>query len=825
MNETAPAFVNTSTAEHSLIPMEFILFIQFIKAEMFRNYLKIAWRNLWKNKVFSLLNISGLAVGMAVAMIIALWAINEFSYDRFLPNSERIYQLQRNVKIDNELKTVPYLSIILSDVLRKEVPEIKYVTETTNPDEKGLKAGDKKLQQKGTYVGSDFLKMFQYPLLKGNAANALKDAYSIVLSESTAKALFGDADPMGKQVRLDNENDLTVTGILKDVPENATIRFNFLIPTSYLIQTSEGFRNPTDPWMANGPFIYVELQKNADEAVVARKIKNIIMEKSASNARLHPELIMHPLKKWHLYSEFKNGKSVGGYISYVYMFGTIGLLVLLIACINFMNLSTARSVKRAKEVGVRKAIGSYRSQLIVQFLSESVLLAFISFCFSLLIVGLSLPFFNALTGTTIHIPFASPLFWCIVILYLLLTGLLAGSRPAFYLSAFNPVQVLKGTIQSKRSAGNGRKVLVVVQFSCSVALIISTFIIYQQIQHVKNRPVGYDFNRLLMTRTSDDLYKNYVALKNELLKTGMVESVAKSSSPLDGINHYPIIENWPGKKESDMPINTGNMAVSDNYFETVGMKIKMGRNFLSSDTACIIVNETAIKEMGLKEPLNQVITVYHNEVWRIVGVVENSILESPYTPVVSTLFKKAPEGSDYGFIFYRIKPTVKTEEAIAVLEKIFNKYNPTFPYSFTFVDEDYNQKFKLEMLVGKLASILSGLAIFISCLGLFGLAAYTAEQRTKEIGVRKVLGASVIQLWMLLCKDFIVLVLISSIIASPLAFYFLQGWLQNYEYHISIAPWVFVVGAFIGLIITMITISFQAIKAAIANPVKNLRTE
>ena len=791
---------------------------------MLKNYFKIAFRNLAKNKVFSLLNISGLAVGMAVALIIALWAKNEFSYDTFLPDHERIYQLERNLLIDHELKTVPYLPLILSDVLDKEIPEIKYVTVNYSQGSNGLKAGDKKIESFGTFVGKDFLKMFQYPLLSGNAATVLKETYSIVLTASTAKALFGNADPMGKQVRLNNRDNLTVTGVMKDIPENSTMQFNYLIPVDYLVQSFPWIKNPLDPWFSNSPFIYIQLDEHANEAEVAKKIKNIIQEKSVASRPYHPELFMHPLKKWHLYSEFKNGKSVGGYISYVYMFVTIGLLVLIIACINFMNLSTARSVKRAKEVGVRKSIGSHRSQLIVQFLTESILICLISFCFSLLLVQLSLPFFNTLTGTTIHIPFESPVFWLAVISYVLLTGLLAGSRPAFYLSAFHPATVLKGTIQSKRSAGLGRKALIIMQFSCSLALIISTFIIYQQIQYVKNRPVGYNSDRLIMTEASDDLNKNYNVLKNALLNTGMVENVALASSPLNGIRAYPMIENWPGKQESEMPINTGLIAVSDNYFETVGMKLKTGRNFLSSDTACAVVNESAIKEMGLKEPLNQIITLYGNQHWRIVGVVENSIMESPFTQVVSTVFAKAQDG-DYGTVFYRVKTSVKMENALSSFEKIFDTYNPTFPYSYSFVDDAYNEKFKLEMLIGKLSIVMAALAIFISCLGLFGLAAYTAEQRTKEIGVRKILGASVIQLWMLLCKEFIVLILISCMIASPLAFYFLQGWLQNYDYHISIAPWVFVMSAIIGVLITLTTISFQAIKAAIGNPVKNLRTE
>lgn len=793
---------------------------------MFKNYLKIAFRNLWKSKVYSLINICGLAVGMGVALIIGLWVMNEFSFDRFLPDHEKIYQIERNVTVNNEKRTVPYLPLVLSDVLRAEIPEMEYVVETDLTTNNGLKAGEKKIERAGTFVAGDFLKIFQYPLLKGDMNSALKNAYSIVLTESTAKALFGEEEPMNKEVRINNAHNLTVTGILKDIPLNSSLQFNYLVPMAYLDQTDAGAKYSRVVWRANGFHIYVKLKNGADPERVNAKITNIISDKSIDNRRFHPELLLHPIDKWRLYSEFKGGRSVGGYITYVYMFGSIGLLVLLIACINFMNLSTARSAKRAKEVGVRKAIGSYRQQLIIQFLSESVLLTCISFCVSLLLVQLCLPFFNSLAGVSLLIPFQSGLFWIIILAYVLFTGLLAGSRPAFYLSSFNPATVLKGTIRTPKSAGTSRKILVVVQFTCSIALIISTFIIYQQIQHVKNRPVGFNIQRLLMTSISDDLYKSYDGLKNDMVQTGMIENIARASSPLNRITAYPVIETWPGKLASEDAINTGQIAISETYFETVGMKLSKGRFFLSSDdSTALIVNEAAVREMKLKDPLNQIISTSLGTQGRIVGVVEDAILESPYTPVVSTVFTKGENGTDAGTVFYRLKPTVNTADALNTFSKIFDKYNPTFPYIYSFVDDTYNEKFKLENLVGKLSSILSLLAIFISCLGLFGLAAYTAEQRVKEIGVRKVLGASVMQLWVLLCKDFIVLVLLSCIVASPLSFYFLQNWLQNYDYRISISPGVFIISAVIGLLITLVTISFQAIKAALANPVKSLRTE
>jgi putative ABC transport system permease protein len=794
---------------------------------MIKNYLKIAWRNMLNNKVYSALNIVGLAAGMAVALIIALWVFNQYSYDKFLPNYEQLYQVEINFTDQHEGEhTQQAVSLPIADVLRKEYPEVKYVAESDWMGEHDLLVGNKKLYLSGAAIGSDFLKMFRYPLIKGNVNSVLKDAYSIILTESTAKALFGDADPIDKTVRIDNKHDVKVTGVMKDVPKNSSLQFNYLLPFSYSEQTEDWMKNARTTYYNNSFQMFVQLQPNADYAKLAPKIKNIVYKGGPKMRPAKPVVLFHPLKDWHLYSEFKNGKEVGGFIDYVRMFSIIGILVLLIACINFMNLSTARSEKRAREVGVRKAIGSQRKDLIFQFLTESILITFVAFLLSVLFVQLALPSFNTLTGDLISIPYGNTVFWCIMITYVLATGLLAGSRPAFYLSSFNPVKVLKGSIQVGKAASLPRKILVVLQFTCSIALIISTIIVYQQIQYAKNRPTGYSAARLISTDMSGDLSNNYSALKNDLLQTRMVESVATASSPLTGIYMHTGIEKWPGQGAGELGLNVGGVSVSDNYFKTVGMKLIQGHDFSSnwsSDTSNIIVNEAAVKRMGLKNPINQLIT-YDNVKGqaRIIGVVKDALMESPFTPVEPAVFNHGRGGN---FVIYRLSPTAKTHDAIEKITKIFNTYNPAYPYIYQFVDEEYNHKFNLELLVGKLAGIFAGLAIFISCLGLFGLAANVAEQRTKEIGVRKVLGASVAQVWVLLSKDFILLVLISCFIASPVALYFLSHWLQKYDYRISIGPGVFVLSAIAAIIITLVTISFQAIKAAVANPVKSLRSE
>jgi len=671
-------------------------------------------------------------------------------------------------------------------------------------------------------VGSDFLKMFQYPLVKGNAATVFKDAYSIVLTQSTAKAFFGNEDPINKTIRFDNKHDLKVTGILEDLPGNSSFNFKYLVPFSYFEQTNDYVkRQRTGSFGNNSYSIFVKLKSHSDYAKVYPKIRNIEhTEKDNTNAMLS-YVTLQPVERWHLYSNYVNGKDTAGFLEYVHMFTIIGLLVLLIACINFINLTTARSEKRAKEVGVRKAIGSQRKDLVIQFLSEAFLLTSIALVFAIVLAELAFPAFNALTGNNISIPFNNIYFWLIMISCLFVTALLAGSRPAFYLSSFNPVKVLKGTIQAGRSSLS-RKVLVVMQFSCSIALIISTIIIYQQIQYAKERPSGYNLDRLLSTDMNVDISKNYTALKNELTQKGIADAVTTATSPATGVWWHTDIDQWPGKNAGET-IEMGEIITSQDYFKAVGMTFSAGRDFTSdNDTTSVVFNESAIKKMRIKNPVSQIIT-WGGTQFKIVGVVKDALMNSPFTGADPTMFICYPQPQD--IMMYRLSPNIKTQDAITQLTSIFNKYNPAFPYKYTFADEEYAAKFKLEVLIGKLAGLFAGLAIFISCLGLFGLAAYVAEQRTKEIGIRKVLGASVTQVWLLLSKDFIVLVLISCVIASPVALYFLKNWLQKYDYRISIGASVFIISAMMAILITIITVSFQAIKAAIANPVKSLRTE
>ncbi len=790
---------------------------------MLKNYFKTAWRNLVRTIGYSTLNILGLATGMAVALLIGLWVYNQYSYDKFLPGYQSVYRVQRNFDSNGDTLTFQTTSLKLADALRNQIPEIEYVAESDWISDHGLMVGDKKLYQKGAIAGTDFLKILQYPFVKGDVNSAFKDAYSIVLTQKMAKALFGNEDPMNKMVRFDNADNLKVTGILKDIPGNATVGFNYVAPSTYVYQKNPSVKSDGERSFGNNNLqIFVKLRPGISYAQVAPKIRNIEHTEKGNVNAMNSYVTLQPVERWHLYSNYINGKDTAGFLTYVNMFSIIGLLVLIIACINFINLTTARSEKRAKEVGVRKAIGSQRKDLIIQFLSEAFLLTIIAFAFSLLFVQLALPAFNTLTEAHTSIPYSNGYFWLLMIVSISFTALLAGSRPAFYLSSFNPVKVLKGTMHTGKASSISRKILVVIQFSCSIALIISTVIIYQQVNYAKDRPTGYNLDRLISTNMNDDLDKNYTALKNEMIDKGIVTSVTTASSPATGVWWHTDVDVWPGKNAGET-VEMGNIYVSDDYFKTVGMNIEEGRNFSGVyDSTSVIFNETAIQRLRIKNPVGQKIT-YGEKEFTIVGVVNDALMISPFAAADPTMFYCYP--GTQRVMLYRLSPNIRTQDAITQLTSIFNKYEPAYPYEYSFADADYASKFKLEMLIGKLAGLFAGLAIFISCLGLFGLAAYVAEQRTKEIGIRKVLGASVSQVWMLLSKDFIVLVFLSCVIASPVAYYFLHGWLMNYNYRINIGAGVFVLSALVAIAITIITISFQAIKAALANPVNSLRVE
>ena len=791
---------------------------------MFRNYFLTAWRNLVRNKAYSALNILGLSIGMAVALLIGLWVQYQYSYDRFLPNYKQVYQAHIRFTRNGHKEQMDATPLPLSPAMIRDIPGIRYAAYSDWMDTHGLVVGNNKVYLPGAMAEGDFFKIFPDPVIKGDLNTALKETFSIVLTQSAAKALFGDADPMNKPVRIDNTQDLIVTAVIKDLPANSTLSYKYVVPFAYAASISDWNREAITNWNNNSFQTFVALQPGVTYAQVEPGLKTILDRYVPEGKSSKQEIFLQPMKDWHLYSDFKAGFVSGGFIDYVKLFSLIGILVLLIACVNFMNLSTARSEKRAREVGVRKAVGSQRKDLIIQFLVESFVITIVAAFWAITFTQLALPAFNMLTKSRIELPWGSGPFWLAMMGYILLTGLLAGSRPAFFLSSFQPVKVLKGAIAAGRSGTLPRKILVVLQFTCSIALIISTFLIYQQVQYAKDRPTGYLSDRLVMSDGSDDLDRSFHALTDEMKSSGVVESVTRSSSTIVGLSRWGMVNNWPGKLP-DESLLLAFINIGDDYFKTMDMTLLTGRDFTgnySADTSTLILNEAAVKRMRLKDPVGTVIT-WNLTPHTIIGVVNDALMQSPYSAPMPTIFVYDPNKA-HNFT-YRLSKNVPTSTAIARLSAIFSKYNPSYPYEYHFVDESYAHKFDLEVLVGKLSALFAGLAIFISCLGLFGLAAYTAEQRTREIGIRKVLGANVSQLWMLLSKDFIALVLIGCVVASPLAYYFLHGWLQRYYYRITIGPYVFFVAAAMALLITVVTVSFQAIRAAAANPVKSLRTE
>lgn len=789
---------------------------------MFRNFFKTAWRNLLKNRAYSIINVFGLAAGMTVALLIGLWVFHQYSFNKFLPDHQRLYRVQRNFDSNGDTLTFRSNSLRLADALKADFKdEIEAVAESDWMNFHGLMVGNTKIYQRGAMVGSEFVRMFGFPLLKGNASIALTDPYSIILTESTAKALFGQEDAMNKMVRIDNKHDLKVTGILKDIPSNSTIQFNYLVPFSFKELTSPKGRLDHENFDNNANQIFVKMKAGVPYAQLAPKIRLITHAQKTSNPQ-RSYVTLQPMSRWHLYSNYVNGKDTEGLLEYVRIFTLIGVLVLLIACINFVNLTTARSEKRAREVGVRKAIGSAKKQLITQFLMESFILVTIAFLLSLLLVQIVLPLFNELTEAKLEMPVDSLRFWGMMLGLILITTLVAGARPAFYLSSFQPVKVLKGTLSAGRSHSPLRKGLVVIQFSCSVALIISTIVIYRQIDHARNRPSGFDMSRLIEVDMNNDLKKNYTGFRNELLQSGLVTDITTSTSSATQVNWHTDIDHWPGKMANET-IEMGVIITTPDYFKTMGMEMKEGRDFRNEfDSGSVIFNEAAVAQMRLKDPLNQVIR-WGDGSYVVAGVVKDALMSSPFGSAEPTMFLVDKDASSS--LMFRIAPGVEIRRAIDKVTATFNEYSPAFPFSYHFVDENQAAKFKLELLIGKLAAIFAVLAIFISCLGLFGLAAFMAEQRTREIGIRKVLGASIPQLLVLLSKEYLLLVLISCLIASPLALYFLQGWLKQYSYRIDIGAMVFIWAALLAVLIAVVVVSFQAIKAAMMNPVRSLKSE
>lgn len=804
---------------------------------MLKNYFKTAWRNLIQDKMHSFINIFGLCMGMTVAILISLWMYDEISFDKNFKNYDRLARVVQNVSNNGKVETwfnVPYP---LAEELRRHYgTDFKHIamcvslgSHTITIASAGNNPASKTnriLKSTGCFFEKDMPEMLALDMLRGNR-NALNDPSSVLLSASAAKAYFGDENVIGKFFKIDQLPPVKIAGVYKDFPRNSSFTdLDFIASWDFWYHANNDLKDMTDPWRPNFVSLYAQINDNANFTAASQKIRDAKMRKVNEHLqKKKPALFLHPMSDWHLYSEFNDGVNTGGAIRYVRMFGIIGLFVLLLACINFMNLSTARSEKRAKEVGIRKTIGSLRRQLIFQFFTESILTVSFSFVLSILFAQLALPFFNSVSGKHMHILWNNPAFWLASLVFIIITAAIAGSYPAFYLSSFRPVKVLKGTFKASRFAAIPRKVLVVLQFGVSVSLIIGTIVVYQQIQYAKNRPIGYSRANLLAVSTYDStIHTHFNAVKDELIQTGMVASFAESESPTTSIWNSSSGFSWPGK-DPNLSTDFGVITASFDYGATVGWEIKEGRGFsrdFPTDSSGIVLNEAAVSFMNLKHPVGETITWWDHPL-KVIGVVKNMIINSPYDEVKPVMYTLLNYQGNVALI--RLSSQASTGEAIQRIGAVFKKYDPDQPFEYKFVDDDYAAKFGNEEGIVRLAGIFTVLAVMISCLGLFGLASFVAEQRKKEIGVRKVLGASILSVWNLLSKDFVVLVIIAFLLAIPLSYYFMNSWLQSYSYRTQLSWWIFISAGIGAILITLMTVSFQAIKAAMSNPVKSLRNE
>ena len=799
---------------------------------MFKNYLKIAWRNLLKNKGYSAINIGGLALGMAVTLIIGLWINDELTYNNYFKNKDKIAQIYQSQTFNGNTGTGPAIPLPLEPALRENYGDnFTHITMCSWTQYHYISYGENNISRSGNYMQPSGPELFGIEVVKG-AKEGLNDINSIMISESLAEAFFGIEDPIGKVLKISNQHDLMVTSVYKDIPFNNSFNdTDFIVPWDFYVANNEWIRNSLDNWQNNSFQMFVQIADNTSFDAVTSTIIDIKKNSDEEVVQYNPRIFLHPMDDWHLRGNFEEGVQSGGRIRYVWLFGIIGAFVLILACINFMNLSTARSEKRAKEVGIRKSIGSQKGQLIYQFLSESLLVVLFAYIMAIGIVLLSLNGFNDLARKEISFPWGNGPFWLISFAFILFTSLLAGSYPALYLSSFRPVDVLKGTFKSGRYAGLPRKILVVLQFTVSVAFIIGTFIVMQQINHAKNRPVGYDKEGLIQVPTfAQDFEGKTELMRDEFIKSGAVVQMATSSSPTTRIWSNRSGFTWEGKPDGFQE-DLAWTEVSVDYAKTLNLRILEGRDFsrdFASDSLGVLINATAKKYLGMENPVGKFLRDTDEEdpspPMKIIGVVEDMIAQSPYEPVKQGVYVY-DRYNNFSYYNLRLNPRQSASQNIAVVERVFKEHFPDIPFEYQFVDEEYGQKFAAEERVGSLSGIFTALAILISCLGLFGLTSFVAEQRTKEIGVRKVLGATVFNVWNMLSKDFLKLVIISCFIAVPIAYYVMNGWLQEYPYRVILKWWIFALAMVGAMGITVLTVSFQAIRAAKQNPVKSLRTE
>lgn len=781
---------------------------------MIKNYLKIAWRNLWKNKGYSMLNIFGLAIGITCAAMILLWVEDEVDYDANFDKQDVVYYVPTNQQYEGEWRTFHSTPGPLAEVLKEEVPGIVGAARTKEEDFL-FQVGETAINKNGRYADPDFLRMFSLSFVEGNLETAFNDVDAIVISQETATQLFGDnISAINKVIRINNEESYTVSGVYEDLPHNVTYSFDWVVPFERFAKDNE-WVNEYDRNFAD---TFVELSLEANFDVVNNKVKAILPMKTEDDETI---AFLFSMKDWHLRAAFEGGKNIGGQITYVRLFSLIALIILLIACINFMNLATARSEKRANEVGVRKVLGSGRKGLISQFMAEAIITAGLSSVLSVLLLKLLVPQFNTMIGKQLALNLVNPTHLLTLLGITLICGLVAGWYPAFYLSSFKPVDVLKGARRSKGSASMIRKGLVATQFVVSIVFIISTIIVYQQVQHVKGRDLGYNKENLVKIPVNGDMIKNFKPIEEDMKASGMIESIGFINSDiLSGGNNTSGLSWQGGVDTEDVLVSVRDITVD--FFNTTGMKIIEGRGFSNNpaqDSVNIIVSESFAKLMGSGSAIGKTI----EEDYPVIGVVKDYVYGDMYGSSDPVIFFNDP--SQARFMYVKTKTGIETALALNAMEATLHKFNPAFPFEYEFVDDTYDAKFKSEQLIGNLSQVFALLAILISCLGLFGLSAFTADQRRKEIGVRKVLGSSITGIVGLLSKDFMKLVGMAIIIATPIAWLLMQNWLEGFAYRTSIDAWAFIIAGAVAIVIALLTISFQAINAARVNPVKSLRTE
>lgn len=795
---------------------------------MLKNNILLGLRNLRKNKGFSLLNVFGLALGITSALLIGLWIKNELSYNRFHEKYDRIYSVLLNHGLESGISTWPATQGPLAEAMLKELPEVQNAVRVDWGSQWAFAYKDKVMNGFGYQVDPSFLEIFTFPLVKGQPFRVLNDMHSIVITERMAKNFFGDEDPIGKALKVNGAQEYIVTGVLKDLPQsNNTLRLDWL--TSLAVFEKENTWMTS--WGATGVETFVEIKPGANISALNIKMEELLKQKQMQasegvfDASTVPRPFLHPMKDWRLYSKFENGKQAGGRIEYVRLFGIIAIVIIIIACINFMNLATARSEQRAKEIGVRKVIGATRAMLIGQLMVESLLLALISTGLAIVLTYIVLPPFNSIVEKELMLDLTDPVILTGLVLVAIVSGLLSGSYPAFYLSSIKPVRAFKRMFAGKASSAVLiRKWLVVAQFIAGIVLIICTIVVYLQLQHVKSRDIGYIKNNVISMQAKGDMAARIESIRNALAGTGVVESSATGVNDILelGTNRGDIM--WKGKRE-DLKVQITWEWISPGYLPVFGMEIREGRDFYptgSSDSMNVIVNETFAKMITKGSAIGEVITVDRTEKYTIVGVVKDFVYQDMYAsppPLVFTCSKMAD------MLYIRLKDGNEMASSLKKIEAVMKQHNPFIPFEYTFLSDAFDKKFKTETLISDLSRIFAALAIFISCIGLFGLSAYTAERRTKEIGIRKVLGASVSSIVIMLSKDFLKLVLIAAVVAFPIAWWIMSGWLQDYKFRIDIPYWAFGVAGICALAVALFTMSFQGFKAARQNPVSNLRSE